>query len=117
LQTEITAEEIDDFERQAHQFLFHFSSLECGGGSRLDATLYVHWLAHHAAAGMRLHGPCAAYSCETLERHNSFERFFVRRHCNYRRDVAREVFLFDLMTTKMGCFERKKRAMKTPGGS
>lgn len=107
----LTDAEIDTFERDTHLFLYHFLALPNGGGSKLDATLYVHWLVHHAATSLRVHGPCAWYSCETLERHNSFARFFVRHHSNFQ-NVARECFLYELMFIETSAFERKPRAQK-----
>lgn len=46
------------------------------------------------------------YSCEANELHNSFERFFVKHHCNYWNPVE-DAFLFELLTVELACMERK----------
>ena len=61
---------------------------------------------HHAAESMRTHGGHALYSCEANELHNSFERFFVKHHCNYWNPVE-DAFLFELLTVELACMERK----------
>lgn len=116
LQHELSSDDIDGFQRNVHQFLFHFLALPNGGGSKLDVTLYIHWLTHHAAAGLRTHGPSAWYSCEALERHNSFARFFVRHKSNYA-DVAKQCFIHELMFDDTEVFKRKPRAWKRKADS
>lgn len=103
VQVEINEADIASFEKAAHKFLYYFTDQ----GTRLDATLYVHWLVHHAAHTMRKVGALGLYSCETLEKHNSFERRWVHGHCNFH-DVAAELFLFEMMSSSLEAFERQK---------
>lgn len=46
-------------------------------------TPYLHWLFHHSEQSLDQVGSLGLFSCEALERHNSFLRRWVKNHCNY----------------------------------
>jgi hypothetical protein len=96
------------FRRESMVLLAAYCSLPDGGGGRLDATPYMHWLVHHCATAMKREGPASWYSCQANEKNNSTLRFFVRRKCNFV-NVVEEAVLYELGRDLLGCFERRKR--------
>lgn len=84
------------------------ASVGMGGGGRKDAaTVYIHWMAFHAADSIQAHGALGLYSRECLERHNSFNRRFVRRQSNFH-DITLTCFIHELSHERLRFFQRQK---------
>ena len=100
-------EELTLFDKRVHCFMGLFTKAQANS-SALESTPYLHWLCHHASASLRLHGPMGLFSCESLERHNSFLRRFVRRSSN-NHDPAFYAFHFEQLSHLFSCLSVKKR--------
>ena len=95
------------FKEAIHMFLGYFLANE-ETSSSLEITPYMHWLVHHSAASLERHGPLGLYSCESLERHNSFLRRFVHKSSN-NRDPALYAFEHEQIIQCLSFYPIKKR--------
>eukprot|EP00047_Mylnosiga_fluctuans_P023946 m.149325 g.149325 ORF g.149325 m.149325 type:complete len:946 (+) comp9730_c0_seq3:164-3001(+) len=101
----VTAADVERYKSEAHLFLHYYLTVPNLSG-RLEVTPYIHWVVHHASHYLVHHGALGQFSCEAMERHNSFERSYIRHHYNYHKPASLYVFVFDLLTDKTSHFER-----------
>ena len=100
--------DIATFAKRIHTFMGLFAQNK-DNSAALESTPYIHWLCHHAVASLRAHGPLGLYSCESLERHNSFLRRFVTKNSN-NKDPAFYAFHYEQLTHMFSFMRIKKRS-------